>query len=310
MQEWLADKEGAGNRLDLWVETRVPELSRARIQALVKRGLITVNGQSAKAHLKIRPGMTVRVVVPPPEPLALTPEAIPLDILFEDRDLIVLNKPAGLVVHPAAGHPSGTLVNALLHHCHDLAGINGTQRPGIVHRLDRDTTGVMVVAKHDHAMQALAEQFKAGVVHKQYVALVHGVPTPDTGTIESLIGRSRHDRKKMSATPSHGRRAVTHYEVAEVLGDLARLNLRIETGRTHQIRVHLTHIGHPVVGDATYGSRRATAGATRQMLHAASLSFYHPKSGKRLTFEAPLPADMVALLGTLRRAARKARPGK
>lgn len=286
-------------RLDVWLEARLEGLSRSRIQALIRAGDIAADGAPAKPHQPIRTGMRITVNRPPPTPVGHRPEAIPLEILFEDADLIVINKPAGLVVHPAAGHPDGTLVNALLHHCEALAGIGGEARPGIVHRLDRDTTGVMVVAKSDAAMAGLAAQFQAGDVQKEYQALVHGLPAPTTGTIETLIGRSSHDRKKMSATPTHGRPAVTHYRVEQFGNGIARLHLRIETGRTHQIRVHLAHIGHPVVGDPTYGRRRAVEGANRQMLHAARLSFTHPCSGEPLTLEAPLPADFTALAARL-----------
>ena len=203
-------------------------------------------------------------------------------------------------MHPAAGHPGGTLVNALLHHCHDLTGIGGELRPGIVHRLDKDTTGVMVAAKTAAALEALADQFKQRGVRKEYVALVHGAPRPATGVIESLIGRSRHDRKKMSAQPARGRHAVTHYQIEEALGTFCLLRLRIETGRTHQIRVHLAHIGHPVVGDPAYGRRHSIPDVDRQMLHAAQLTLQHPRTGATLEFSAPLPSDMAGLLGRLR----------
>ncbi len=299
-QNLTAAPNAAGQRLDIWLETQLENLSRSRIQSLIKSGHITVDGHTVKPHQKIQAGMCVRVAPPPPVPVALAAENIPLAVLHEDADIIVINKPAGLVVHPAAGHPSGTLVNALLYHCHDLAGIGGELRPGIVHRLDRDTTGAMVVAKHERALAALVDQFKAGQVQKEYIALVHGIPKQPTGTIESLIGRSSHDRKKMSATPTHGRHAVTHYRVAETFDAMALLHLRIETGRTHQIRVHLAHVGHPVVGDATYGHRRAVAGANRQMLHAARLAFTHPRTGKPVSFQAPIPADFQTLLDRLR----------
>lgn len=304
MKSLVVPPESAGMRLDIWLETQLDDLSRARIQALIRSGHITLtDARPAKPHQKVRPGMCIAVAPPPPVPVDLIPEAIPLDILFEDADIIVINKSAGLVVHPAAGHATGTLVHALLFHCQDLAGIGGELRPGIVHRLDRDTTGVMVVAKHQQSMAALVEQFKAGTVRKEYLALVHGQPRPASGTIESLIGRSRHDRKKMSATPTHGRHAVTHYRIAESLGPHTLLRLRIETGRTHQIRVHLAHIGHPVVGDPTYGKRRATPGANRQMLHAAELALTHPRTNRPKVFQAPLPPDMANLLNSLRAAA-------
>ncbi len=266
---------------------------------------MTVDGGPARCNLHVREGMTVEIDVPPPRETAVLPEAIPFDVLHEDADVIVLSKPPGLVVHPAPGHSSGTLVNALLHHCRDLAGIGGEKRPGIVHRLDKDTSGVMVVAKHDASMAALVEQFKAGTVRKQYVALVHGMPLPPHGTVESLIGRSRTDRKKMSARPARGRTAVTHYRVAEVLGDICLVRIRIETGRTHQIRVHMAHVGHPVLGDRQYGARRSrrfpsSVVVPRQMLHAESLGFVHPATGEPVEFAAPVPADMQSVVDGLR----------
>jgi 23S rRNA pseudouridine1911/1915/1917 synthase len=282
---------------------RLPGLSRSRVQALVRSGDVKVNGESRRPHDKVSAGMEVTVHVPPARPVPVAAEDIPLDVIHEDPDVIVVNKAAGLVVHPAAGHASGTLVNALLHHCGDLAGVGGELRPGIVHRLDKDTSGVMVVAKNDDAMASLVAQFKQGAVRKEYLAVVNGTPRPAAGTVETLIGRSRHDRKKMSARPARGREAVTSYEVVEELGSFALLRVRIETGRTHQIRVHLAHIGHPVVGDRQYGRRKPTAvdtGAGRQMLHAHRLGFRHPRSGEALTFEAPMPEDMNAVLERLR----------
>jgi len=303
MQLEVAD--GASGRLDVWVSAQLPELSRTRVQSLIREGCVTVDGGPARCNLHVREGMTVEIDVPPPRETAVLPEAIPFDVLHEDADVIVLSKPPGLVVHPAPGHSSGTLVNALLHHCRDLAGIGGEKRPGIVHRLDKDTSGVMVVAKHDASMAALVEQFKAGTVRKQYVALVHGMPLPPHGTVESLIGRSRTDRKKMSARPARGRTAVTHYRVAEVLGDICLVRIRIETGRTHQIRVHMAHVGHPVLGDRQYGARRSrrfpsSVVVPRQMLHAESLGFVHPATGEPVEFAAPVPADMQSVVDGLR----------
>jgi 23S rRNA pseudouridine1911/1915/1917 synthase len=241
--------------------------------------------------------MEVCVRIPPPTVTELMPEAIPLDVLYEDSDIIIVNKQAGLVVHPAAGHSSGTLVNALLYHCHDLGGIGGDLRPGIVHRLDKDTSGALVAAKHETALNGLIEQFKAGRVEKEYRALVLGIPTPPSGTIETLIGRSRNDRKKMSAHPPVGRQAVTHYETIRRWVDAALLSVRIETGRTHQIRVHMRHIGHPVLGDSQYGSRQAARMAPRQMLHAFRLAFAHPVSGVPVSVTAAFPDDMIARIG-------------
>jgi len=308
-QVFIVPANAAGTRLDIWlthqaIACQTGVSSRARIQALIHDGHVTVNGQMAKEHHKIRPGDIVRLVIPPPVATALIPEAIPLDILYEDADLLVINKPAGLVVHPAAGHSSGTLVNALLHHCGNLAAIGGEQRPGIVHRLDRDTSGIMVVAKSDRALAGLMNQFKQRTIHKNYVALVWGQPNPARGTIETLIGRHRVDRKKMSVQPKTGRRAVTHYKLMERFGDVSLLRIGLETGRTHQIRVHMAHCGHAIVGDAQYGKRSVRplpASVGRQMLHAETLAFTHPVTGKPLSFTAPWPADLNTLVAALRK---------
>jgi 23S rRNA pseudouridine1911/1915/1917 synthase len=261
-----------------------------------------VDGRTVKPNQKLAEGMQATVQIPPPEPSELLPEAIPLDILHEDGDIIVINKPPGLVVHPAAGHPGGTLVNAVLHHCPDLGPISGELRPGIAHRLDRDTSGVIVVAKNEAALKSIVDQFKQREVSKEYAALVHGCPTKAEGSIETMIGRSRQDRKKMSAKPASGRNAVTHYEVAEAFAAAAFLCARPETGRTHQIRVHLTHIGHPIIGDKQYGGKGKAISAPRQMLHARQLTLSHPGSGERVTFCAPIPPDMDACLSQLRNA--------
>ena len=303
-RSFVADADDAGRRLDRCVERRLHEFSRSRVQSLIKGGHVLVNGRGAKPHTTVREGMAVEVAVPPVEPTALVAEDIPLDVLYEDGHILVINKEAGMVVHPAAGHASGTLVNAVLHHCPDLQGIGGELRPGIVHRLDKDTSGAMVVAKNEVAMNHLVRQFKDGLVHKEYLAVVHGVPRVVSGTIETLIGRSRHDRKRMSVHTDQGRNAVSHYEVVEVFPDCCLVRVRIETGRTHQIRVHMAHFGHPVVGDTQYGRRtRAPDGGHRpgrQMLHAAFLAFAHPRTNRRRQFRAPLPDDMKTLIGTLR----------
>lgn len=295
--------DGKGKRLDVWLSQIETGLSRARIQDLIRTGNIIVNGKPAKPSLSLQPGQEIGITVPPPVDVELKPEAIPLAVLFEDADLIVLNKPAGLVVHPAAGHASGTLVNALLAHCGDLAGIGGEKRPGIVHRLDRDTTGVMVVAKNETSMRALVNQFRHRQVTKEYLALVWGHPNPPAGRTETLIGRNPNDRKKMCTRPTTGRPAITNYETAETFTDTALLRVRIETGRTHQIRVHMAFLGHPIIGDPHYGRpRRDLLPAplpARQMLHAARLRFTHPSTGKDVVFEAPLPQDMRELLDLL-----------
>lgn len=251
--------------------------------------------------------MVVDLLVPPPTELEIEPENIPMDVLHEDSDLIVVNKPAGLVVHPAPGHDSGTLVNALLYHCGDLAGLGGELRPGIVHRLDKDTSGVLVVAKTDKAMLSLSGQFHDRLVRKRYVTVVHGVPSPRKGTIETQIGRSWHNRKRMAVRTRNGRDAITSYETAETYGVASLLRVRIATGRTHQIRVHMTHIGCPVAGDCFYGraskDKLLPVVPERQLLHAECLSFTHPGTGEELSFTAPWPSDLTLVVEALRKAA-------
>lgn len=304
MNERVIAPGDAGERLDAWLARTVPEHSRARWQQLIRAGGVRVNGVARKPNHRLAAGDRVEFdAPPPPAPIALTPEAIPLSVLYEDADVLVINKPPGLVVHPAVGHERGTLVNALLHHCADLDGIGGEQRPGIVHRLDQDTSGVMVVAKNETAMRRVGNQFRNREVRKEYQALVWGCPEPPQGRIETRIGRSSGNRKKMSARAPGGRPAVTHYRTVEDYGPVSLLAVRIETGRTHQIRVHMAYIGHPVVGDAMYGRGRRDplpAPAERQMLHAATLAFTHPTTGDRLEFVAPLPDDMRRLIAALR----------
>jgi 23S rRNA pseudouridine1911/1915/1917 synthase len=302
-QARIVPASAAGERLDAWLGHALPSLSRVRWQALIRQGLARVDGEARKPNHRLAGGERVTWLEPEPVPSAIEAEAVALDVLHEDEDLLVLNKPAGMMVHPAPGIRTGTLVNALLHHCRDLSGIGGVQRPGIVHRLDRDTTGVMVVAKTQSALRKLKEQFHEREVRKQYVALVWGEPEPLCGRIETLVGRHPHDRKRMSARVLSGRRAVTHYATVERLGPATLVRLRIETGRTHQIRVHMAHIGHPVVGDAVYGRARKDPlplAPARQMLHAERLAFAHPRTGEELEFEAPWPDDFRALIQALR----------
>ena len=301
--ELTVSPDDGGGRLDKWLSARSPELSRSRIQALIKSGDVTVDGASVKSHHKLTSGELVAMHIPAAEPVDLVAEDIPLDILHEDDDLIVINKPAGLVVHPAAGHSSGTLVNALLYHCKELPGISGELRPGIVHRLDKDTSGAMVAAKSDVAMASLSEQFKARLVEKEYLAVVWGVPDPASGRLETPFGRSNGDRKMMSVHTNSDKVAITAYEVEECFPGASLLRVRIETGRTHQIRVHLAHLGHSVVGDRVYGRRRKRelpVPVARQMLHAEKLAFQHPRAGKRVAFTAPLPDDMRELIDALK----------
>jgi 23S rRNA pseudouridine1911/1915/1917 synthase len=295
MSAHVVANEAAGQRLDQFLRGELPEYSRAFLQKLIEQGHVAVNGGPAKASYKVRIGDRVRVEIPPPRPLATLPEEIALDVLFEDDDLIVVNKPAGLVVHPAAGNYEHTLVNALLHHCRGaLAGIGGVERPGIVHRLDKGTSGCIVVAKTDLAHKALVAQFKSREVKKTYRAVCWGKLARPSGRIETVIGRSERDRKKMSARTSRGRPAVTDYRVLKQFADFALVEVHIHTGRTHQIRVHMAHIGHPVVGDATYGRARSTnISVARPLLHAYKLGFTHPRSQEVVEFTAPVPDDMV-----------------
>jgi 23S rRNA pseudouridine1911/1915/1917 synthase len=305
LRKFIVDRTDAGRRLDVFL-AGVSGLSRARVQHLIADGHVLVAGRPQKAGHRVGAGERIELRIPPATPLVLIPEAIPLDILHEDDDLIVLNKPPGLVVHPGAGRSSGTLVNALLAHCRTLPGIGGVERPGIVHRLDRDTSGVLVVAKTEEAHQSLSRQFKARVVRKQYLALVHGEVRQDSGSIEAAIGRREHDRKRMGVRERGGRAARTAYHVLRRLPGMTALILELETGRTHQIRVHLAYIGHPVLGDRVYGGRRERlhAGsdgpqAERQMLHAWRLRFRHPRTGTWLEFTAPIPGDFQRLTGPL-----------
>ena len=295
--EQTADR--GGERLDTFIARRCPELSRSHARRLIDEGLVSVNGRQAKPSERVTAGLSVNVTIPPPETITLVPEAIPLTIIYQDGDIIVLDKPAGLTVHPAPGHPSGTLVNALLAACPDLRGIAGTLRPGIVHRLDKDTSGLMVVAKNDRAQRALQRQLKDRDVRKTYLALVRGVPAPREGTIAAPIGRHPKNRKKM-AVVADGREATTRYRVREEIagGQYSLLEVEPVTGRTHQIRVHLAAVGHPVVGDATYG--RPSAAVGRQFLHAHKLAFGMPLGGRTVEFESPLPADLREALSQLR----------
>ncbi len=293
----------AGERLDAWLARAHPAHSRARWQQLIRDSRVRVDGTARRPNHRLAGGESIDWDEPPPAPPALVPEDRPLDIVYEDGDILVLNKPPGLVVHPAPGHPEGTLVHALLFHCKDLAGIGGELRPGIVHRLDQDTSGLMVVAKNERALRDLAAQFKTREVRKEYLALAWDHPEPESGTIRTRIRRHPTRRQRMAVDPLEGRMSVTHYETVERFRLCTLLRLRIETGRTHQIRVHLAHIGHPVVGDTVYGRARGRTlplPTRRQFLHAARLAFTHPGTGAPLEFDAPPPDDLRTIIRALR----------
>jgi 23S rRNA pseudouridine1911/1915/1917 synthase len=307
------DETSAGERLDTFIAGRMPELSRSRVVQLMADGRVLLNGKPARKSERVEAGDVVDIEVPAPESSTVEAEAIPIDVVFEDPDMLVVAKPAGLVVHPAPGNRSGTLVNALLHHVEDLSGIGGVKRPGIVHRLDKDTSGLMVVAKHDQAHRRLAAALKGREIRRSYLAACWGHLDEDRVTVDAAVGRSTRDRKRMAVAHS-GRRAVTHFHRLErwPAADLVRAEL--ETGRTHQIRVHLAHIGHPVVGDPVYGgggargisgvdrswARELERRVPRQFLHAARLEFRHPRTGEPMTFEAPLPPDLASALDWVR----------
>lgn len=290
----------SGERLDKVVVALVPQLTRAAAQRLIKGGEVTVNGRAAKPGYRVQAGETVSVRIPPQPPTLVLPEAMSLDIVYEDEALLVVNKPAGLVVHPAPGHAGGTLVNGLLAYCPQIAEVGGPERAGIVHRLDKDTSGLIVVAKDEATHTALQRQFKRRGVSKTYLALVEGQVQPPEGIIEAPIGRDRVRRKRMMVTPS-GRQARTTYRVLEYFADHTLLEVQPVTGRTHQIRVHLAWLGYPVVGDDVYGYRRQRLLQGRHFLHAARLRFTHPLTGEEMALEAPLPPELADVLKRLRR---------
>ena len=290
---------GAGARLDSFVAENT-ELTRSAVQRLIDSGAVLVRGTVKKAGYSVRPGDEIAVTLPEPEPSELVPEDIPLDIVYQDADVCVVNKPAGMVVHPAPGNLSGTLVNALLYRLTDLSGIGGEIRPGIVHRIDKDTSGLLVVAKNDAAHAFLSDELKTHSVARTYLALCEGNFREDSGTVDAPIARHRTDRKKMAIVPG-GREAVTHWKVLERFGEQTLLEVELETGRTHQIRVHMASLNHPLVGDPVYGRGKNSLGFTGQALHAAKLRFTHPRTGERMEFTAPLPDYFEAALEKLRK---------
>jgi len=289
-----------GERIDKFLSGEMTDFSRSYIQKLIKEGCVHVNGATVKANYKLSFDDNILVEIPELSEPDILPEDIPLDILYEDEDILIVNKPKGMVVHPAAGHYSGTLVNALMFHCKDnLSGINGVMRPGIVHRIDMDTTGSLLVCKNDMAHQSLAEQLKEHSIKRVYHAIVHGNLKEDKGTIDAPIGRHPTDRKKMSVNYKNGREAVTHYQVLERFGSYTYIACRLETGRTHQIRVHMASIHHPLLGDRVYGPQKCPYPLTGQTLHAKILGIRHPRTGEYMEFDAPLPEYFELLLDKL-----------
>ncbi len=300
--EFKVEKETAGIRIDRFLADKCGDVSRSYLQKLLKEQQITVNQKVVKANHKVQEGESVRLLLPEMKEPDILPEEIPLDILYEDDYLLVVNKPKGMVVHPSAGHTQGTLVNAVLAHCRgNLSGINGVLRPGIVHRIDKDTTGALLICKEDTVHQNLAGQLKEHSMKRRYRAIVHGKLKEEEGTIEEPIGRHPIDRKKMAVNHKNGKDAVTHYRVLERFGNETYVECRLETGRTHQIRVHMASIGHPLLGDGVYGSGRNPYHLEGQALHAMVLGFVHPKTGEYLEFQAPLPEYFLKLLDKLRK---------
>lgn len=301
-QTFLIGPEANEQRLDVYLTENMPALTRSQIQRLIAEGQVTVNGRvPTKAGYRLTSGESVQICIPAPTADTVVAQDIPLDILYEDEQLVVINKRRGMVVHPAAGNLQGTLVNALLAHCSDLSGINGVIRPGIVHRLDKDTSGAMLVAKTDLAHISLAEQIRSHSAGRIYLAVVYGNIASDSGRIEGAIGRHPKDRKKMAVVRQLGKTAVTHFQVVERLGRYTVVSCRLETGRTHQIRVHMASIGHPLVGDPKYGPAKVESRIKGQALHSSEIHFTHPRTGETMSFSAPMPQDMLLLVEQLRK---------
>lgn len=294
----IVREDQAGERIDKLITSLEEEWSRTQVQEWIKDGVVSVNGNKPKANYKCETGDKLVINVPDPVPLNVEPEEMNLDIYYEDSDVLVVNKPRGMVVHPAPGHVTGTLVNGLLAHCKDLSGINGVMRPGIVHRIDKDTSGLLMVAKNDFAHECLVEQLVKKSVTRKYEAIVHGVIPHDYGTVDAPIGRDQNDRQKM-AVVDNGKHAVTHFRVLERFQDYTHIECELETGRTHQIRVHMKYIGYPLAGDPKYGPRKTLA-IGGQALHAGILGFIHPRKKEYMEFRAPLPEEFLVLLEQLR----------
>lgn len=294
--ELTVKTEDAGTRLDAFIAAHAPELTRSQAARLIEEGAVTVGSARPAKSARVAPGETVAVRVPAPQETVLTAQDIPLDVVYEDEDVIVVNKPTGMVVHPAPGHPDGTLVNALLHHCGDsLSGVGGALRPGIVHRIDRDTSGLIIAAKNDYAHQFLSAQLAGHTLARTYECIVVGNLREDSGTVDAPIARDSRDRKRMAVVPG-GRRAVTHWEVIARYPGYTHVRCRLETGRTHQIRVHMAYLGHPILGDTVYGAKKAVPGLTGQCLHAVGLQFIHPRTKDLVSLTCPLPEEFTAML--------------
>ena len=296
------NKEDAGTRVDAWLAGNLEELTRSAAARLLEEGKVTCGGKALAKNYKVTGTETLEIVLPDPEPVDVVPQDIPLDVVYEDQDVIVVNKPKGLVVHPAPGHPDGTLVNALLHHCGDsLSGVGGEKRPGIVHRIDRDTSGLIIAAKNDAAHLGLAAQLADHTLARTYECLVVGNLREDSGTVDAPIGRHYTDRKKMAVTPHNSRHAITHWEVIARYPGATHVRCRLETGRTHQIRVHMAHIGHPILGDTVYGAKKPVPGLTGQCLHAVGLRFIHPRTGEMVELQCGLPEEFEKYLKKLQK---------
>lgn len=302
MEIFTIETDDVNKRVDVFLNEEMEDISRSALQKNIEKGNITVNGEKISKNYKLRIGDIVEAELPPPENIDIVPEDIPLDIMYEDDDLIVINKPQNMVVHPAPGHYTGTLVNALMFHCGDnLSGINGVLRPGIVHRIDKDTSGVLVIAKSDLAHKGLSEQLAEHSMKRVYNAIVYNSFSEESGTVDRNIDRSKNDRKKMAVVMQGGRNAVTHYKVIEKLGKYTWVELQLETGRTHQIRVHMAYIGHPLLGDPVYGPKKCPFNLNGQVLHAKVLGFIHPRTGEYMEFNSELPDYFSSLIERLKK---------
>ena len=302
MEIFTIETDDVNKRVDVFLNEEMEDVYRSALQKNIEKGNITVNGEKISKNYKLRLGDIVEAELPPPENIDIVPEDIPLDIMYEDDDLIVINKPQNMVVHPAPGHYTGTLVNALMFHCGDnLSGINGVLRPGIVHRIDKDTSGVLVIAKSDLAHKGLSEQLAEHSMKRVYNAIVYNSFSKESGTVDRNIDRSKNDRKKMAVVMQGGRNAVTHYKVIEKLGKYTWVELQLETGRTHQIRVHMSYIGHPLLGDPVYGPKKCPFNLNGQVLHAKVLGFIHPRTGEYMEFNSELPDYFSSLIERLKK---------